>query len=159
MPNYQWPPDSFQARALYASRERKDEERRREEERQIQAQRAREMRFAGLMQAVFQHDWPRVQDQHNQQRLRDFDTRPFTELRYQELTFALVDVEGQHDPVLAVLAQCSTCGQRFAHRPVKDHADAGDVLAQLRDHPDCVHPEMRTAAERQQRLARHALNL
>lgn len=159
MPNYQWPSDSFQAEALRAAFDRKAAERREELERQARAQRAREDRFAALMAPIFGNRWSRLQDQYKQQRLQNMDTRPFTEVRYQELTFSLVDVEGQRDPVLSVSAECSTCGQVFEHRPVKDRADVGDVLLRLQDHPDCVHPEVRAEAARQQAQARHALEL
>ncbi len=159
MPNYQWPSDSFQAEALRAAFDRKANERREEQERQARAQRAREERFASLLAPIFGNRWYRLQEQHHQQRLRDFDTRPFTEYRYQELTFTLVDVDGQKEPVLSVSAECSKCGQAFERHPIGNSADVGDLLAELQQHPDCVHPMAKDATEENRRRARHALDL
>lgn len=159
MSNYQWSSESFQAEALRAALNRKEAARREEQERQARARRAREERFVSLLAPVFGDRWSRVQEQYEQQRPQNLDTQPFTELRYGELFFALVDVEGQREPVLSVSAQCSTCGQTFEHHPVKDRADVGDVLAKLQHHPNCVHPEVRAEVERRKKLAQHALNL
>ncbi len=138
MTNYQWSPDSFEGRALQASRERKEEEQREEQVRKYQEQRARAARFARLMERVFGQYWPRVEPERRAH---------ITELRHGDLLFSLRDVDGQREPVLSVAAECSRCGRAFERHPIGNSADVGDLLAELQQHPDCVHPMVRAAVQ------------
>ncbi len=142
MPRDDWPPGSFEARALQAARARRAAAWHGGEDRLGRARRAREARFARLMAAVFEDRWSWVPEP---------PPVHVTAVRYGALCFALVDVEGQRNPVLSVSVQCPRCARTFEQHPVHGRADVGDVLAQLQEHQPCSDPEVVAEAEHQGR--------